>query len=126
MAQAFQSVIGGDLWVLVDEADEAMHAVVLKEAKLWDWDGPHEPPVFLDRYNRLVVEEKYLCVGHRPFAGWDLSEAMENDGLARHLASMIRSVVPAELKGGDGLIKSIQWPGIDDVVPSPGFVDLRM
>lgn len=114
VAQAFHSVIGGGLCVLADKDDNALHAVVLKDGMLWDYDGPMAPAAFLDRYNSFVDDHRYLCVRHRPLEGWDLSEAMENDPLAKRLASMISFILPPHVKTGNGGILSIQRPNFDD------------
>ena len=115
VAQALHSVIGGEICVLTDKEDYALHAVVLKDGMLWDYDGPMNPTAFLDRYNSCVQDTRYLCVAHRPLKGHDLTEAMENEVLAKRLANMIRYILPAHTKSGDGLILAIQRSVYDDI-----------
>jgi len=122
VAQAFQSVIGGELHVLVDKNDVANHAVILKDGQLWDYDGPLEPEAFIERYNSHVNNPRYICVKHRPFTGWDLSEAIENDALAKRLAIMLRYIVPPQQKTGPGDIVAITRPDfLEDTFSGPAY-----
>lgn len=116
VAQAIHSIIGGEIGVLVDKDDEALHAVVLKDGQLWDYDGPMEPGPFLQRYNTYVDDPRYRCIGHRLLTGWDLSEAMEDNDLARHLAKMIAYILPSNLKTGSQQIAQIHRPDADHAV----------
>jgi hypothetical protein len=115
VAQAIQAVAGGEIVPLVDEQDEALHAVVLKNGVLWDYDGPLETNLFLDRYNSFVDDAKFKCVRHREFRAYDLTEAMENDGLAATLASMLQRVLPQNSKAGTGLVLSAVRPIFDEI-----------
>ncbi len=115
VAQAIHSVIGGEICVLVDKDDYALHAVVMKDGMLWDYDGPLAPTAFLERYNGCVENSVYLCATHRPLEGYDLTEAMENEVLAKRLAKMIRYILPAHTKSGNGLISAVQRPNFGEV-----------
>lgn len=115
VAQAIHSVIGGEIRVLADKDDYALHAVVMKDGMLWDYDGPLPPTAFLERYNGCVKDTLYLCVRDRPLEGYDLTEAMENALLAKRLAKMIRYILPAHTKSGNGLIPATQRPGFDEI-----------
>ncbi|NTF17649.1 hypothetical protein G6L37_04500 [Agrobacterium rubi] len=124
VAQALQAATGGELVVLVDRYDEALHAAIMKDGQLWDYDGPMFPEAFLHRYNNLVEEEKYLLVRHREFRDYDLMEAMENDALALRMSVLFRGVLPPELRTGDWQVPALKrpdldWEGCEVAVPSP-------
>lgn len=100
VASALQSVIGGELLVMENRDGVALHAVVLQDGRLWDWDGPLEPVAFADRYNGHVDEDEYLLVGHRPFREHDLNEAMESEELSRRLSAyFVQMLEPAPSMG---------------------------
>jgi hypothetical protein len=94
VAQALQSVIGGEIVVMVDKDDYALHAAVLQDDLLWDYDGPLPPPAFVERYNTFVDDEAYLLSGYRSFREYDLEEAMESAELAGVLAGHFREMLP--------------------------------
>jgi hypothetical protein len=112
VAQAIQSVVGGELGVLFNDENEALHAVVLRDGVLWDFDGPMELQPFLSRYNTFVEEEKYEVRGYRKREGWDLSEASENDVLAGQLAKLIEQIIPENMIVPNGKIRPVKWPPI--------------
>lgn len=124
VAQALQSVLGGELYVLVDKDDYALHAAVMVDGILWDFDGPLEPAAFLENYNGFVDNDRYRCVRLRVMEGHDLTEAMEDDKLASVLANMLRYIIPRQLRIGDGSIRSIIRPSDDELenLPEPNSV----
>lgn len=115
VAQALQSVLGGELYVLVDKDDYALHAAVMVDGILWDFDGPLEPAAFLESYNGFVGEDRYRCVSFRVMEGYDLTESMEDDKLASVLANMLRYIIPQQLRMGDGSIRLIIKPSDNEL-----------
>lgn len=90
VAQALRSVLGGEIHVLVRPCGLADHAVVLKNGKLWDYDGPAHPMRFIKRFNR---NERATCVSHRPIASGDLPDAARDDALASRIAELLRAAL---------------------------------
>lgn len=96
VATALQSVVGGELMAMENRDGVALHAVLLHDGLLWDWDGPLEPSAFVDRYNSHVDEDEYLLVGHRPLCEHDLLEAMESEELSRRLSAYFSRMMEPE------------------------------
>lgn len=95
VAQALQRVIGGDVVVLVRADDQADHAAVLSDGKLWDYDGPLTPSKFIDRLNRTELSSTpWRCVGYRVLHENDLPEAYRDDVLEGRLADLFRRILP--------------------------------
>lgn len=96
VALALRSVVGGEIVAVVgcgENEDYALHAAVLKNGMLWDFDGPLRPEPFFERYNSFVDEPAYLVAGYRPLNEYDFCEAMESDELTGRLAEILRSVL---------------------------------
>lgn len=89
-AQALQPVIGGEIHVLVRPCGLDDHAVVWRDGKLWDYDGPAHPTRFIKRFNR---NERATCASHRPIAPGDLPSAARDDALASRIATLLRSAL---------------------------------
>ncbi len=99
VARALQSVIGGDIVVLVRPDDTADHAVVLLDDKLWDYDGPLKPARFLERFNRTeMIGVPWRAHGFRPIREGDLPDAYVDDALIERLARLFASTLPEELQ----------------------------
>jgi len=93
VAQALQSVIGGDIAVLVRAGDLADHAAVYANSRLWDWDCPLPPHRFIRRFNR---NERASTIGWRMFRDDDLPEAYRDPALARRIADLLRTALPVD------------------------------
>ncbi|GLH30382.1 hypothetical protein WSS15_30320 [Acetobacter pasteurianus] len=94
VAGALQSVIGGDLVVLVRPNGFADHAAVLKDGLLWDFSGPLPPAKFISRFNKREHAE---CAGFRQINyDTDLIEAREiaDNSLQDRLADLFAEVLP--------------------------------
>ncbi|KXV06783.1 hypothetical protein [Acetobacter malorum] len=94
VAGALQSVIGGDLVVLIRQNGFAEHAAVLKDGQLWDFDGPLPPAQFIMRFNE---NEHAACAGFRPLNDEnDLMDAREiaDNSLQDRLARLFEEVLP--------------------------------
>ncbi|GCD60004.1 hypothetical protein NBRC3280_2548 [Acetobacter pasteurianus NBRC 3280] len=94
VAGALQSVIGGDLVVLVRPNGFAEHAAILKDGQLWDFSGPLPPAKFISRFNKSELTE---CAGFRPINDdTDLIEAREiaDNSLQDRLAGLFAEVLP--------------------------------
>lgn len=94
VAGALQSVIGGDLVVLVRPNGFADHAAVLKDGQLWDFAGPLPPAKFIARFNKSELAE---CAGFRPINDdTDLIDARElaDNSLQDRLAGLFAEVLP--------------------------------
>jgi hypothetical protein len=92
VAQALKSVIGGELFGLVNENDEVGHAVVLLDGKLWDYDGPMPPAAFIARFNCL--EAPWKCVGYRKFQDHDLELAYRDEALVERVVTLFHRMMP--------------------------------
>jgi len=95
VAEALHSVIGGEIVVLVRSGtDRADHAAVLLDGKLWDFDGPSTPAVFIRRFERNELSHKQAsCSGFRPIRDGDLEDACRDPDLRDRLAVLLRDVL---------------------------------
>lgn len=76
IAKSLESILGGEIFVLISNDNTAEHAVLLKDNKIWDYDGPLTPQEFIIRFNHNEMRNKSLeCVGYRPICESDLSDA---------------------------------------------------
>lgn len=105
VAEALQRIVGGEIVVLVRGDDRADHAVVSKDGKLWDYDGPMPPASFIARFNREELSHaSWSCVGYRPIRSGDLPNAIRDEALVTRLA---------------GLFEKMLSPGKESIAPSP-------
>lgn len=107
VARALQSVIGGEIFAVVgggEHEDYAMHAVVMKNGMLWDFDGPLSPEPFIERYNTFVDDPAFLVAGYRPMVEYDFCDAMESEELVCRLSEILRGALP------DGIDHEIAVP----------------
>jgi hypothetical protein len=72
-AFALHKKIGGEVVVLVDDKDVAQHAAVLKDNKLYDYDGNNVPDKFIKSFNK---KEHSNCVSYRKYKSTDLDDAV--------------------------------------------------
>ncbi|NTF18083.1 hypothetical protein G6L37_06670 [Agrobacterium rubi] len=96
VAQALQSVIGGQIVVLTRDTDgSGDHAAVLLDGRLWDYDGPMEAERFIRRFERNELKAAgWGCSGYRPFHDGDLDEAFRDEELRERLAGLLREILP--------------------------------
>jgi hypothetical protein len=106
VAQALHRVIGGQLVVLVRDTDIADHAAVWKDGKLWDYDGPMVPSLFIQRFNRTEARHTpWSAVGFRSIQAEDLPDAHREDALTSRLADLFRQMLP---QSGHQIDRSIE------------------
>jgi hypothetical protein len=85
VARAIQTIIGGDVMVLVAEDDQAEHAVVERNGLLWDYSGPARPTTMIRRFNRA---ERARIVSRRPLQDGDLTCAASSASLEADLVAV--------------------------------------
>lgn len=85
IARALNQILEGEIYVLTRQ-DKAEHAVVMKEGKLWDWDGALPPREKITQFNS---DELVKCDDFRPLNTEDLIYAADNQKIVRWLESAI-------------------------------------
>lgn len=85
VAHAIQTIIGGEIMVLVTENNKAEHAVVERDGLLWDYAGPARPKILINRFNRA---ENVPIASWRPMRFGDLPCAATSTSLQADLVAV--------------------------------------
>ena len=86
LAQALRTVIGGEIVVLTRSCDMADHAVIERDGRLWDYDGPLRPAAFIKRFNR---SERACCMTFRSMREGDLPDAVRDETIVSRIAILL-------------------------------------
>lgn len=118
-AQALQNVIGGDVAVIINAQGRADHAAVFLNGKLYDFDGPLAPNLFMRRFE---INEHVKIGGWRTLEAGDLEEAIRDPQTQKILENILTAALGDNFKKHNSLHlakTAISFINTSDKTPAP-------